>query len=142
MKEKQSRERWESNPGLLGEKRQCYLCVMPPPQIKSGFSPLVWFNVVALLEIVALICISHFVLSDSREFEQLSGLPGPDVGVDDDDRRRAAFRRLADVRDAVVDVDVDVGVRSADIDPDQLSRTQPGRVLPDGFSSGWRPMPF
>ena len=22
----------ESNPGLLGEKRQCYLCAMPPPK--------------------------------------------------------------------------------------------------------------
>ena len=24
-------ERWESNPGLLGEKRKRYLCAMPPP---------------------------------------------------------------------------------------------------------------
>ena len=86
----------------------------------------------------------YFVPSDSRELEQLGGggLPGPDVGVDDDNRRRATFRRLTDVRDAVVDVDVDVGVGPADIDPDQLSRTQPVGVLPDGFSPWWRPMPF
>ena len=25
------RERRDSNPGLLGETRKCYLCAMPPP---------------------------------------------------------------------------------------------------------------
>ena len=104
----------------------------------------VWSNVVALMGSFILISVPYFVPSDSRELEQLSGggLPGPDVGVDDDNRSRATFCRLTDVRDAVVDVDVDVGVGSADIDPDQLSRTQPVGVLPDGFSPWWRPMPF
>ena len=28
---KENREHWYSNPGLLGEKRECYLCAIPPP---------------------------------------------------------------------------------------------------------------
>ena len=32
-------ELWELNPGLLGEKRECYLCAMQPPSpISSNFS--------------------------------------------------------------------------------------------------------
>ena len=31
------RERWESNPGRLGGKRQCYLCAMPSHWIQSTF---------------------------------------------------------------------------------------------------------
>ena len=28
-------ERWEMNPGLLGEKQVCYLCAVQPPTVRK-----------------------------------------------------------------------------------------------------------
>ena len=41
---KENREHRDSNPGLLGEKRERYLCAMPPPEVEHVvFSKLLIF---------------------------------------------------------------------------------------------------